>query len=130
MTFLVCFAASLTVKPVWLLMTWRQERARSHMLRQIARIKHQHRSRTPGGSGQTDSRALPQVALSFQAGVERSRTTAPPAPENLVGVAAFPPQAAPTRVFVSGGRGVTRSPTSPALAGLDTLMMQLHQAGE
>lgn len=54
--FAVLFALSLVTRWGCLLMTWREAREHSRMLRKMARIKHEHRqqlrrwSRTPGGS--------------------------------------------------------------------------------
>ena len=99
-------------------MNWAAERIHAEM---VAGVHAVLRSRTPDGSGQTGSAALPQVALSDRVGVELSRTDAPPTPSNLVGAAVNPRHAAPTRVrilvshLISAGAAdhPTAAPTGP-----------------
>lgn len=117
-------ALTLVARLVCLLMTWGEARAHSQMLRAVARVKHEHRSHTPGGSDVAPD--IPQASAATRAGVEPPVVvdrTAPPAPQILVGAVSPPQQAAPTRSRVllspriSGERRVI-PPTSSALAGL------------
>lgn len=96
-TALFLFGASLVVRWWYLAMNWYEFRARRQMLRGVARWKleqRKSRSRTSGGSTNSDS-GLPQTVLSeSQAGVE-------PAEQTIAMVSDVAPPACATRTPVA-----------------------------
>lgn len=98
-TIAVLFAGSLFFRWMFLGMTWCEDRARRQMLRELARIKHKHRSRAPGGSAQTGGARSPNIRRRLNwTGVEHNTLAAPPVPPSLVGAGDSRIGAAPARL--------------------------------